>query len=189
MPKNPDDYEVGYKKPPMHTRFAPGVSGRKGRKKPPETRAQMIARLRDQKVMLNGRQVTKFELAVEVVINQTIKSGKVRDLAVLMELLDRYGALPIAEEWADAQARSEEVFQKIMKIADIHLDIDPEDVALLEQHARTEADLVMGCSHCSPMLREQWADSARKALSKRYGMTGLHKQVDEATAARGRPPK
>ena len=29
-----DDYEVGYKKPPIHTRFKPGVSGNpKGRPK------------------------------------------------------------------------------------------------------------------------------------------------------------
>ncbi|WP_260929348.1 DUF5681 domain-containing protein [Novosphingobium sp. 9] len=105
------DYEVGYGKPPVHTRFKPGQSGNKGRRKKKlrETRKDIVRRIRDEKVRVNGKWITAFELAVRSTFNQTIKSGKPRDLKMLLELLSSYNAgpeddpePPTPEEVADA---------------------------------------------------------------------------------------
>src|SRR3546814_5598759 len=64
MPRKTDDYEVGYGKPPKHSQFPPGVSGNKGRRRRAETPAEIIARIRDDKVMVNGKRVSKIELAI-----------------------------------------------------------------------------------------------------------------------------
>jgi len=76
MKRKTDDYEVGYGKPPRHSQFPPGVSGNKGRRRKTENSAEIVARVRDELVLVNGKHVTKFELAVQQTVNQTIRSGK-----------------------------------------------------------------------------------------------------------------
>lgn len=79
-----DDCRVGYGHPPKHTRFVPGESGNKGRKKKrPEFQAEMIARIRDERVVVNGASTTMFEMAIRSVVHNTIKRGHVQRLAPL----------------------------------------------------------------------------------------------------------
>ena len=183
MTDKDEKYKVGYCKPPRHRQFVPGVSGFKGRKKKhPEAHAEIIAQIRDEVVTVGGKDVTKFELAAQQVYNQTIKSGKPRDLKLLLELLDKYGALPIVESYAQPQADADAVMEKISIIVDRQLGFDPADGKLLEAEENAEVKIVMNCSSCAPILRKRWAQAAYKALVERYGRSKLHSQVTDFLA-------
>lgn len=171
------DYEVGYGKPPRHSQFVPGQSGNKGRRKRPETQAEIVARIRDELVTVNGRAMTKFELAVHATVNQTIKGGKVRDLKLLFELLDKHGGIPAADWAAKMKEGADKVMEKIMLVFDRTLDIDPADSAMLERLDAEEAQLILQCPSCRDALRSRWKDPAYMALMKRYAPTGLHGRV------------
>ncbi|MDQ4418943.1 hypothetical protein OOT33_00585 [Sphingobium sp. DEHP117] len=176
-----EDYEVGYKKPPKHSQFLPGQSGNKRRRKPEETPAEIVARVRDERMLVNGKRMTRLELAVTSALNQTIRSGKPRDVEALFKILDRYGALPQADEGQRAKEDAEKVYNKIMDIFCKTNDISPEDEAEVERLEKEEAKLVMSCSHCGPELRRQWGTNERKGLAERYGTTRIHNQVKDVT--------
>lgn len=178
------DYKVGYGKPPEHTRFKPGESGFKGQRKRKETNAEIIRRVRDELVTINGKTMTKFELSIHSTINQTIKSRRPRDLKVLFELLDKYGAVPKAVEAAEAEAAGNAVIQKLFDYADKVLDIDPADAKALDTLNANESDLVMKCGNCGPELRRRWKDPDYVALAKRYGRSAIHALVLEVADAR-----
>lgn len=172
------DYEIGYKKPPKHSRWVPGQSGFKGHKKrPPETQAQIVARVRDELVTVNGKTMTKFELAVASALNQTIRSGKPRDLKLLFELLDKHGGIPQGDLAAQQAADSDYVMQKIGQIVERTFNIDPKDVALIDDLNAEEVSLVMSCNSCGPELRRRWADPEYTEVRKRHGATALHRQI------------
>ena len=174
------DYEVGYGKPPRHSQFMPGQSGNKGRrKKRPETQAEIVARVRDEPVTVNGRSMTKFELAVHATLNQTIKSGKPRDLKLLFDLLDQHGAVPEVDRAAEAREGADLVLQKIFTIFDRTHGLDPADGEVVKRLEAEELQVVLGCHECGGTLRGRWKDPAYKALVKRYGPTGLHRMVRE----------
>src|SRR3546814_13410195 len=59
-----------------------------------ETPAEIIARIRDDKVMVNGKRVSKIELAINQVVNKTLLSANPRNLNILLQIFDKYGALP-----------------------------------------------------------------------------------------------
>lgn len=173
-------YEVGYGKPPKHSQFMPGQSGNKGRRKRrPETQAEIVARIRDEPVTVNGRTMTKFELAVTATLNQTIKSCKPRDLKVLLELLDRHGAMPEADYVAHAAIDAEAVVEKLFKTFDRTYDIDPADREAVKRLGAEELQIVLGCSHCSNELRRRWSDPDYQDLAKRYSPTRLHSLIQE----------
>ena len=173
-----DDYDVGYGRTPKHTRYVKGESGNKGRKKKrPEFQAEMIARIRDERVEVNGVNMTMFELAVRSVITNTIKRGHPRDLKALFDLLEKHGAVPRPEAAAEAMAAGEAAIQKIIQIFDRTNDIDPKDTLALDALAAQEAAIVMKCPSCSPVLRERWHLPERKALGERYGCSGLQGDV------------
>lgn len=175
-----DDYEVGYGKPPRHSQFMPGQSGNKGRrKKRPETQAEIVARVRDELVTVNGRAITKFELAVHATLNQTIKGGKPRDLKLLFELLDQYGAIPEVDQAAEAEEGANEAIRKIFTIFERTNDRDPEDGKAVRKLEAEELQVVLACPECSGTLRKRWNAPAYQALVKRYGPTGLHRMVRE----------
>lgn len=175
-----DDYDVGYGRPPKHTRFVRGESGNKGRKKKrPEFQAEMIARIRDEQVVVNGTSMTMFELAIRSVVSTTIKRGQPRDLKALFELLEKHGAMPKGEVAAESKAAADRVMQTITDIFDRQNDIDPEDTALLDKLKSEEAAIVMKCPNCSPPLRERWNLPDRKALTERLGCSGLQRDVEK----------
>lgn len=184
MTKKKGDYEVGYGKPPRHSQFPPGVSGNLGRRKRPESQKEIVARLRDEPVEVNGQKVSKFELAVAQTINQTIRSGKPRDLKLLLDLLEQYGALPEADQYAEAQRGANAVFEKIKNYRMRQLGRDPADFDELDRIACAEAEQVMACTRCGPALKKQWATPERKDLSKRFDKSPLHRQVERAVLVR-----
>ncbi len=174
-----DDYEVGYGRPPKHSRFVPGESGNKGRKKKrPEFQAEMVARIRDERVEVKGVSMTIFELAVRSVVTATIRRGHPRDLKALFDLLDKYGAVPKMEAAEEARAAGEAVIAKLFDHFNKVHDIDPSDVASLERLQTEEAAIVMRCPNCSPRLRKGWNLPERKALGERYGCSGLQNDVN-----------
>ncbi len=107
------DYRVGYRKPPVHTRFAPGRSGTpQGRPKGARNMASALEHELRSKVVIteNGRRrsITKLEAAVKQLVNKAA-SGDPRSLQFLFTLAQSSpaaepGAGPLSAE-VDAQVR------------------------------------------------------------------------------------
>lgn len=174
-----DDYTVGFGRTPKHTRFVPGEAGNKGRKKKrPEFQTEMVARIRDEMVTVGGVTMTMLEMAVRSSMATTIKRGNPSDLKALFDLLEKYGAAPKAEQFADLKAAADGVMDNIMEVFYRENDIDPDDVVSLEKLASEEAAIVLRCPDCSPQLRKRWNSPERKALGERYGHSGLQKDVE-----------
>jgi len=88
------DDEVGFGKPPKHTRFHKGVSGNpKGRPKGSRNLATVLARALREKVVVNEngrrRTVSKFDAAVAQLVNKSA-SG---DLVALRQLMALAGSV------------------------------------------------------------------------------------------------
>ena len=160
-----DNY-VGYRHPPMHTRFVPGESGNKGRKKKrPEFQTEIVARVRDKQVQINGESITMFEVAIQSVMNATIKRGHPRDLKILFDLLDKYGAVPKGEAAEQSRAAADQVMKNIMASFDRTNNVNPDDSVALDKLKREEAKVVMKCPNCSSTLRQRWNLPERLAFS------------------------
>jgi hypothetical protein len=182
------DYKVGYGKPPRHSQFLPGQSGFKGRKKrKAESQAQMIARVRDELVTVNGETMTKYELAVRSVIAQTIKGGKTRDLRTLFEMLDKYGVMPEVERAAETKAAADKVIGTIMDVFSRSRGHDPDDRRAIEKLDQQEAKLVIACSHCGPNLRENWNTPEYRERKKRFRGSSIHQRLLHARDAQSPP--
>lgn len=81
MAKKRPDYEVGYKKPPKHTRFQPGQSGnRNGRPKKPRSSNELMEHVLNEKVVITikGRQrtVTMKEVLIRQLIADAMKGNQ-----------------------------------------------------------------------------------------------------------------
>ena len=176
-----DNY-VGYRHPPMHTRFVPGESGNKGRKKKrPEFQTEIVARVRDKQVEINGESITMFEVAIQSVMNTTIKRGHPRDLKILFDLLDKYGAVPKGEAAEQSRAAADQVTKKIMASFDRTNNVNPDDSVALDKLKREEAKIVMKCPNCSSTLRQRWNLPERIAFNERCGLSGLQNDVRSST--------
>jgi hypothetical protein len=87
------DYEVGYGKPPTHTRFKPGASGNvAGRPKGAKNFATILARALDAPVVVteNGKrkQISKREAIVTQLVNKSA-SADLRAIQVLMDVMQK----------------------------------------------------------------------------------------------------
>jgi len=79
------DYEIGYGKPPLHTRFRKGHSGNpNGRPRGSKSFATLVNKALEQPVVLrrNGRTMTKRELLAEQLVNKAA-SGDYRATRLL----------------------------------------------------------------------------------------------------------
>ncbi len=182
MSNGSDDngYEVGYGKPPKRSQFPPGVSGNKGRrKKQSESQKAMVARIRDEIVEIGGQKMDKLEIAIRSVFNTTIKGGKPRDLKILFEMLEKYGALSETDLRAEHEANAAKAAKRILSFFNHALDIDPADAEAVERDNLEEARIILACPTCGPTMKERWKDPIREARRKRYGSSGLQKQVDD----------
>lgn len=87
MPALPE-YGVGYKKPPLHTRFRPGQSGNpKGRPKRSRELAAMIDDVLNAKVKVTENGRTRWISKLELCLTQIANSGAAGDLKAASMLL------------------------------------------------------------------------------------------------------
>ena len=106
----PGDYEVGYGKPPKHTRFKPGQSGNpKGRPKGQRNFSTVFDEALNEKISLREgeqtRRVSKLDGLVRVTINNALK-GDPKAFASFVQLARMRGfaaeepIAPIQESWS-----------------------------------------------------------------------------------------
>ena len=86
-----DAYDVGYKKPPLATRFQKGVSGNpRGRPKGARNLSTVVAAALNEKVLIteNGRKrrISKYEAAVKQLVNRAA-GGEARATQLLLGLI------------------------------------------------------------------------------------------------------
>lgn len=90
MMNDDDDYKVGYKRPPLHSRFRPGENrnpnGRRGKKIRPKrvevTDAEIVAQLEAETVEFQGRRISKHE-AMNRVLYAKALSGDLKAIAMI----------------------------------------------------------------------------------------------------------
>lgn len=91
------DYRVGYKRPPLQTRFAPGQSGNpKGRPKGTPNHRTTINRVMKEKVSVREgektRRVTKFEAMLQAQASKGMK-GDARSAGMVITVMGKTGLL------------------------------------------------------------------------------------------------
>lgn len=101
------DYEVGYGKPPMHTRFKKGASGNpKGRPKGSKNLATLLEKELKQRVVVTEggrrRSITKQEAMVKHLVNKAVSGDR-----PLMQLL--LGEMRLLETRAALSSSGKEV--------------------------------------------------------------------------------
>ncbi len=97
--KPDDDYRVGYRHPPLGTRFRPGASGNpRGRPKGARKLATVLAAALAERVVVaeNGcrKRITKLESSVKQLVNRAA-SGEARSLTLLLALVQASEAKPL----------------------------------------------------------------------------------------------
>ena len=89
-----DDYEVGYGKPPVATRFRPGQSGNpNGRKRKPKAHTGLkpiLKEVLEEAVTLNGRKYTPMQVVVRSLMNKAMK-GDMRAIKTIFEMEKELG--------------------------------------------------------------------------------------------------
>jgi len=89
-----DDYQVGYGRPPMHSRFTPGRSGNpRGRPRKSKQLEDLIRQELDAKIAIKegGREkhITKREALVKQLVNCAIK-GDAKPLQLVLAHLEKH---------------------------------------------------------------------------------------------------
>jgi Family of unknown function (DUF5681) len=89
MPRKNDNsaYEVGFGKPPEHSRFRKGRSGNpKGRPKGKRNLATVLERTLQEKVVVNENGVRRTVTKLEAAVKQLVNKAAAGDLAALRQL-------------------------------------------------------------------------------------------------------
>ena len=85
--KDQSDYEVGYGKPPMHTRFQKGRSGNpKGRPRKLKNMQELLNEELEEKITVNGELMTKQQAMVRSLIHDAIKGSPSARKMVLVRM-------------------------------------------------------------------------------------------------------
>jgi hypothetical protein len=109
----PGDYEVGYGKPPLHTRFQPGQSGNpRGRPKGTKNLTTDLQEELIEKIVVRegeqSKRVSKQRAVVKSLVARTLKGdGRAATLlmSTMLRLLDTGGGAPAVDEPLDADER------------------------------------------------------------------------------------
>lgn len=116
----PEDYEVGYKKPPAHTRFQKGHSGNpSGRPKGSKNLATALEEELNRRITITEggrtRTITKLEAAAKQLANQAAK-GEPKALQMLMNLKTLSAGGPLEEPPSPfSREADQEVLAALMK--------------------------------------------------------------------------
>src|ERR1700674_2302598 len=121
-------YAVGYGKPPAHTRFKKGNSGkRKGHQRTPlrlQSLEAILINALNSPVVINenqqSRQVTKYETAIMQIVNNAA-SGKIQFVKLLLELVRFLSTsserAPITSSSADPAESAREKLRRLIERA------------------------------------------------------------------------
>jgi hypothetical protein len=117
--RSPSDYDVGYGRPPMETRFRPGQSGNPtGYRKGSPTIGARLRELMNSKVTVTEhgrtRRISRLDVMLRQLTNDAMR-GDQRALKLLMEFLHRYGAE------VEGTVRSEETTSEDLEILSDYL--------------------------------------------------------------------
>ncbi|HZU91022.1 MAG TPA: DUF5681 domain-containing protein [Stellaceae bacterium] len=116
----PGDYEIGYKRPPLHTRFQKGRSGNpRGRPRGSKNLAGLLAAALNQPVVVvdNGqrRTMTKRDLVLVQLVNRSAKAD-LRATKILIDILQdvERRAAPVVETTAVSTAADREIVERLI---------------------------------------------------------------------------
>jgi hypothetical protein len=118
--KDKQDYPVGYKKPPEHTRFQPGQSGNmKGRPKKAATVTEIVSRQLRRTVTVNdGHKTRKIPLVDAILMTHIGKAAKGDHRSTALVL----GALKVSE--SDPNDNLADLLNQFRAIHEAHQDGD-----------------------------------------------------------------
>ena len=113
---NPEEYVVGYAKPPLHTRFVKGQSGNpRGRPKGSRNLATVLEQELNAPVTINEngerKTITKLEAAIKQLVNKTVNG----DTRALQQLLGLYRVLDASASEAEAAPLTRESEEQVMR--------------------------------------------------------------------------
>lgn len=114
-----DTYDVGYKKPPLATRFQKGVSGNpRGRPKGARNLSTMVAAALNEKVLIteNGRKrrISKYEAAVKQLVNRAA-GGEARATQLLLGLIQAGEARAVETPQPGFEDGDEDAMRELMR--------------------------------------------------------------------------
>ncbi|MEA1085213.1 DUF5681 domain-containing protein [Sphingomonas sp. CD22] len=90
VPEKPD-YEVGYGKPPVHTRFQKGQSGNpKGRKKGSKNLNTLVLELLDERIAVNTPEGRRYVSRVEVLLRKLMELAGKGNARAIDQMLRHY---------------------------------------------------------------------------------------------------
>jgi hypothetical protein len=113
-PDKPHDYEIGYGKPPRHSRFQKGRSGNpRGRPPGSKNLATLLTEALNERVIVveNGRRrkITKREAVIAQLVNQSAKAN-LRAIKILLDIQQAIEARSAADG-AGATSRTTDLSQ------------------------------------------------------------------------------
>ncbi len=114
-----DAYDVGYKKPPLATRFQKGVSGNpRGRPKGARNLSTVVAAALNEKVLIteNGRKrrISKYEAAVKQLVNRAA-GGEARATQLLLGLIQAGEARAVEAPAPGFENGDEDAMRELMR--------------------------------------------------------------------------
>lgn len=124
--QNPDSYEVGYGKPPKHTRFQPGRSGNpRGRPKSTNNlKTDLIEELDERILVREGektRRVSKQRAVLKTIVTRSLK-GDARAmnslLSLMLRVLDTTAESDVAEPLNDNERELLQAFEARLRRRD-----------------------------------------------------------------------
>ena len=99
---NGADYEIGYRRPPLHTRFQPGVSGNpSGRRKGAKNLRTLVEDILREEIPLREGSVTKKVTKAEAVVRGLVigaMKGDSRSQMTLFRLAEQIGQFEQAQQ-------------------------------------------------------------------------------------------